>query len=307
MAVFPLGSVRALRKVIIWLVLLASAYLFVQLLRQPLPPLTQGGWNGFGYAFDTVIAVCVSYSALIGDYSRHSRTSKDTVFGAWIGYSTAAIAYITLGLLAYSTTVGLDGDVIGGLLAVPAGALALLILTVDEVDEAFANVYSTTMSIQNVWGRIDRRWIAIGIGTLSTVLALSVDLNAYQTFLYVIGSVFVPLAAVVIVDWFFVSRGQWDLSERSRVRWSMVVAWFVGLAGYQLVNPGSVKYWSDFWSWLASAIGFVPPTWLAASWSSFLIGGAATLVLGLLFRRRDADRPGPTTPAPPRAHATGRG
>jgi NCS1 family nucleobase:cation symporter-1 len=308
MAVFPLGSVRALRKVIIWAVLFASAYLFVQLLRQPLPPLTQGGWNGFGYAFDTVIAVCVSYSALIGDYSRHSRRSKDTVYGAWIGYSAAAIAYITLGLLAYSTTVRLDGDVIGGLLAVPAGAIALLILTVDEVDEAFANVYSTTMSIQNLWGRIDRRWIAIGIGGLSTLLALSVDLNAYQTFLYVIGSVFVPLAAVVIVDWFFVSHGEWDLSERSRVRWSMVVAWFIGLAGYQLVNPGGVKYWSDFWSWLARTIGFAAPTWLAASWSSFVLGGLATLVLGTLFRRRAAAGPGSaTTPAPPGAHAADRG
>ncbi len=306
MAVFPLGSVRALRKVIIWFVLLASAYLFVQLLRQPLPPLTQGGWGGFGYAFDTVIAVCVSYSALIGDYSRHSRRSKDTVYGAWIGYSVAAIAYITLGLLAFSTSVGLGDDVITGLLAVPAGALALLILTVDEVDEAFANVYSTTMSIQNLWGRIDRRLIAVGIGALSTVLALSVDLNAYQTFLYVIGSVFVPLAAVVIVDWFIVSRGNWDLSEHSPIRWSMVVAWCVGLAGYQLVNPGSVKYWSDSWAWLASSIGFAPPSWLAASWSSFLLGALATLILGLIFRRRGAGGPGrPTAPAPPAARAAG--
>jgi len=308
MAVFPLGSVRALRKVIIWFVLLASAYLFVQLLRQPLPPLTQGGWGGFGYAFDTVVAVCVSYSALIGDYSRHSRSSEASFFGAWIGYSVAAIAYITLGLLAYSTTVGLGDDVIAGLLAVPAGALALLILTVDEVDEAFANVYSTTMSIQNMWGRIDRRVIAVGIGALATVLALSVDLNAYQTFLYVIGSVFVPLAAVVIVDWFVVSRGDWDLSDTSPIRWSMVAAWFVGLAGYQLVNPGSVKYWSTFWSWLATSVGFVPPSWLAASWSSFVLGALATLVFGTIVRRR---RPGPkrpaASPAHPGAHAAGRG
>jgi NCS1 family nucleobase:cation symporter-1 len=307
MAIFPLGSVRALRKVIIWLVLGASAYLFVKLLQQPLPPITQGGWHGFGYAFDTVIAVCVSYSALIGDYSRHSRTEEATFYGACIGYSIAAIAYIGLGLLAFSTTVALDADVIAGLLAVPAGALALLILTVDEVDEAFANIYSTTMSIQNIWGRIDRRLIAVGVGTLSTLLALVIDLRDYQTFLFVIGSVFVPLAAVVIVDWFVVSRGQWDLSETSPIRWSMVVAWCVGLAGYQLVNPGGVKYWSDFWSWLANALGFVPPTWLAASWSSFVLGALATLVLGLVFRRRGGVAAPPATQGPPAARAAGRG
>jgi len=309
MAVFPLGSVRALRKVIVWFVLAASAYLFVQLLRQPLPSFTEGGWHGFGYAFDTVIAVCVSYSALIGDYSRHSHSPKDSFYGAWIGYGVAAIAYITLGLLAFSTTVGLGDDVIAGLLAVPAGALALLILAVDEVDEAFANVYSTTMSIQNLWGRIDRRLIAVGIGALATVLALGVDLNAYQTFLFVIGSVFVPLAAVLIVDWFLVSRGQWDLSDTAPIRWSMVVAWCLGLAGYQLVNPGGVAYWSDAWAWLANAIGFVPPTWLAASWSSFVVAALATGVLGVAVNRRGRG-PGPTTttpPAPPAARASGHG
>ena len=147
MAIRPLGSVRTLRKVVIWLVLLASAYLFIQLLREPLPPLTEGGWHGFGLAVDVVIAVCVSYTPLINDYSRHSKEARSSLIGSWSGYGLAAIAYITLGLLAFSTSVELDGDVIAGLLAVPAGALALLILAVDEVDEAFANIYSTTMSV----------------------------------------------------------------------------------------------------------------------------------------------------------------
>jgi purine-cytosine permease-like protein len=211
----------------------------------------------------------------------------------------AAIAYIALGLLAFSTTVELDGDVIAGLLAVPAGALALLILAVDEVDEAFANVYSTTMSVQNIFPKLDRRWLAVGVGTISTVLALVIDLRGYQSFLFLIGSVFVPLAAVMLVDWFVVSKGQWDLGEHAPLRSSMLVSWLIGFIAYQLVNPGTVAGWGDLWLEVRDAIGFTPPDWLAASWSSFVIAALATLVLGLISRQGvSADRR--------RVHAAGR-
>lgn len=284
MAVRPLGSVRWLRKVIVWLVLAATVYFFAQLLREPLPGLTEGGWTGFGLATDTVIAVCVSYALLIGDYSRHSRSARDSFLGAWIGYGIAAIVYISLGIVAFATVVDLDGDVIAGLLAVPAGALALVILAVDEVDEAFANVYSTTMSVHNVAPGLDRRRVAVVVGVIATGLALMIDLTGYQSFLYLIGSVFVPLVAVMIVDWFVVSRGSWDLSDSSPLRLSMFASWLAGFVAYQLVNPGYVNGWNDVWVWVREQIGFVPPTWLAASWFALLVGGLATVLFGSLER-----------------------
>jgi putative hydroxymethylpyrimidine transporter CytX len=285
MAVRPLGSVRWLRKVIVWLVLAATVYLFAQLLSEPLPGLTEGGWTGFGYATDTVIAVCVSYALLVGDYSRHSTTLKAAFFGSWVGYGVAAILYIALGIVAYSTVVGLDGDVIAGLLAVPAGALALLVLAVDEVDEAFANIYSTTMSVHNVAPRLDRRRVSIAVGVIATGLALVIDLRGYQAFLFLVGSVFVPLVAVLITDWFVISRGRWDLSDTSPARPAMFVAWLCGFVGYQLVNPGTVAGWSDLWVWVQGLIGFTPPTWLAASWFALVVAALATLGLGAAERR----------------------
>lgn len=290
MAVRPLGSVRWLRKVVVWLVLGATVYLFAQLLSEPLPALTEGGWVGFGWATDTVIAVCVSYALLIGDYSRHSKKAIDSFFGAWIGYGLAAILYIALGIVAYATVVDLDGDVIVGLLAVPAGALALLILAVDEVDEAFANIYSTTMSVHNLAPKLDRRWVSVGVGIISTGLALVIDLRGYQSFLFLIGSVFVPLVAVMMTDWFVISRGHWDLSETSSMRLSMVAAWVLGFVAYQLVTPGTVNGWSDFWIWVQGQLGFTPPTWLAASWFALVVGALATLAFGAIERSMRRDR-----------------
>ncbi len=298
MAVRPLGSVRLLRKVVVWLVLGATAYLFVRLLSEPLPGLADGGWTGFGLATDTVIAVCVSYALLINDYSRHSRTAKASVYGAWVGYGLAATLYIALGIVAYSTVVALDGDVIAGLLAVPAGALALFILAVDEVDEAFANIYSTTMSVHNVAPNLDRRWVSVAVGATATALALVIDLRGYQSFLFLIGSVFVPLVAVMITDWFVVSRGQWDLSETSPLRPAMLGAWLTGFVAYQLVNPGYVNGWNDFWAWVQGLISFTPPTWLAASWFALVVGGLATLLFGALER---TGRPGAADRSAPSA------
>ena len=62
-------------------------------------------------------------------------------------------------------------DVIAALVALPAGAIALGILLVDEVDEAFANIYSTTMCVQNLPGNLDRRIVAVIVGVVATLIA----------------------------------------------------------------------------------------------------------------------------------------
>ena len=139
------------------------------------------------------------------------------------------------------------GDVIAALVALPAGAIALGILLVDEVDEAFANIYSTTMRVQNLFGTLDRRIVAVVIGVLATLLAGFLDFAQYQSFLFLIGSVFVPLFAVAAVDFFAVSRQRWDVSATARLRVVPVVAWACGFVAYQLVYPGTVPGWSDFW------------------------------------------------------------
>ena len=245
MAVRPLGSVRLLRKVMVWLVLAASVFLFVEVLLQPRQPIPQDAVLGFWPAVDLAVAGVVSFAPLAADYSRHSRTRKAAFWGASLGYGLAAVAYYALGVFAVANLGA--SDVITALVALPAGAIALAILLVDEVDEAFANVYSTTMSVQNLCRRLDRRIVAVAIGVLATLLAGLLDFSQYQSFLFLIGSVFVPLFAVAAADFFVVSRQRWDVSARSRLRVVPVIAWACGFVAYQLVYPGTVPGWADFW------------------------------------------------------------
>jgi nucleobase:cation symporter-1, NCS1 family len=288
MAIRPLGSVRLLRKIMVWLVLAASVYLFVQVLLQPRQSIPQESVLGFWPAVDLAIAGVISFAPLAADYSRHSQTRKAAFWGASLGYGLAAIAYYALGVLAV-LNLGAS-DVITALVTLPAGAIAIAILLVDEVDEAFANVYSTAMSVHNILPQVDRRIVAALIGVTATLLAGLLDIGAYQSFLFLVGSVFVPLYAVAAVDFFVVSRRRWDVSATSKFRVAPVIAWACGFAAYQLVYPGTVPGWADFWASVGAGIGFVPPGWLGSSVAAITVGGLVMFISGLPLRYRRAAR-----------------
>jgi NCS1 family nucleobase:cation symporter-1 len=100
--------------------------------------------------------------------------------------------------------------------------------------------------------------------------------------------VFVPMSAVLIVDYFVVSRRRWDLSATARSRWPMLLPWAAGFVTYQLINPGYVSWWVSAWTSAARAIGFTPAGWMSASILSFAVAAVMTLLaggLGVLRRR----------------------
>jgi putative hydroxymethylpyrimidine transporter CytX len=288
LAIRPLGFVRTLRRWAVWLVLAATAYLFVEVLRHA-PAAAAGGrggsWAQFWPAVDVVVALPISWAPLAADYSRHSRTRRASFLGALVGFAPAAIAYFLLGVLALAAIPAAGSDPIGALLVLPAGALAVGILVLDELDEAFANLYSTALSAQNLRPTLDRRLVAAGVGAVATGLALATDITQYENFLLVIGSVFVPLFAVLCVDYYVLHRRRWDVRVQAPLRLVMVVPWGLGFAAYQLLNPGSVPGWSDAWARARAALGPALPGWLGASITSFAVAAAATLLVAPLERR----------------------
>lgn len=282
MAIRPLGVVRGvLKKVAVWAVLASTAYLFVRILQEPLPDFGAGGWGGFWQGADLVIALPVSWMPLAADYSRHSRTGRDAFFGAFFGYGAAMLAFFSLGVLAYSAFAlqqpGAEVDVLTSILAVPVGAIALLILVVDEVDEAFANIYSTVVSTQNVQPRLDRRVGAVAVGAVITALGLVLDTSDYENFLFLLGSVFLPLFGAFIVDYFLLRRRTWDTSDDAKPRWEMLLPWAAGFAVYHVVSPGLFDWWAEFWDF-----GQTMPGWASASVLSFATAAVGALVVGRL-------------------------
>jgi nucleobase:cation symporter-1, NCS1 family len=280
----PLGAIRILRRYVTAAVVVVLAYLFIQLIRHPLPPFSHGTWSGFWAATDTVVAAAISFAPLAADYTRHSRSERAAFTGAFVGYSITQILCYVIGLLALVTVARNPNDIYGAFIALPAGAIGFAILAARELDQSFANVYSTAVSTQNLRPLWDRRVLALVITTLTTVLALVLNIADYENFLVLLGSVFVPMFAVLVVDFFVLSKGQWDLSARAPSRWIMLVPWAAGFVVYQLINPGYISWWVAAWTRIAHLIRFTPASWMSASILSFCVAAVATLVVGGISR-----------------------
>jgi NCS1 family nucleobase:cation symporter-1 len=281
----PLGAIRVLRRYAAVAVLIVLVYLFVQLIRHPLPAFTHGTWSGFWAATDTVVAVAVSFAPLAADYTRHSRSGRGAFVGALAGYGVTQVLCYTIGLLALVTVARDPGAIYGAFIALPVGALAFAILAVRELDQSFANVYSTAVSVQNLRPLWDRRILAGTIAVLTTAGALWLNIADYENFLDLIGSVFVPMSAVLVMDYFVISRDKWDLSARAGTRWLMLLPWAAGFVTYQLINPGYISWWVSGWTSIAKWLGFTAQPWMSASILSFVVAAAITLAVGFSAKR----------------------
>jgi NCS1 family nucleobase:cation symporter-1 len=289
LTIHPLGAIRVLRRYATGAVLVVMCYLFVQLLRHPLPSFTHGTWSGYWAATDTVVAVAISFAPLAADYTRHSRSAQAAFGGAMAGYSLTQVLCYVIGLLALVTVArGNADDIFGAFIALPLGSLGFAILAARELDQSFADVYSTAVSLQNLRPLWDRRVLAGVITALTTAGALWLNIADYENFLTLLGSVFVPLSAVLIADYFSgylaVPRRRWDLSPAARSRWVMLLPWAAGFVVYQLINPGYVSWWASFWVTLGRDVGFSTAGWMSASILSFAAAGMLTLLAGGLAR-----------------------
>src|SRR5947208_909395 len=253
----PIGFVRRfVRKFAIWAVAASVVYLawwivdganLGHLWSHP------GSHHGsFWLAVDTVVAVTVSWAPLVADYTRFSRDRRSAFFGVGIGYLLPTLFQFGFGSILVLSR-GVDPNHPELILTAIAGggaaaALALLALTVDETDEAFANVYSTAVSLQNLFPRVSQRGLIVGVSALATLGALAIDMRSYQRFLLLLGAVFVPLLGVLLAD--LILRGARytarDIFEGPRFRPGLIVAWAAGFILYEwLYQPSDLGFWSD--------------------------------------------------------------
>jgi nucleobase:cation symporter-1, NCS1 family len=288
----PIGFVRRfVRKFAIWAVAASVVYLAWWIIDgASLGSLWShgGGHQGsFWLAVDTVIAVTVSWAPLVADYTRFSRDRRSAFFGVGIGYLLPTLFQFGFGSILVLSR-GVDPNHPELILTAIAGggaaaALALLALTVDETDEAFANVYSAAVSTQNLFTRISQRTLIVCASVVATGGALAIDMRSYQRFLLLLGAVFVPLLGVLVAHWLLngAHYTRADIFEGPAVRPGSIVAWAAGFLLYEwLYQPTDLGFWS---SWL----GHLPtPSYqIGASLPSFALAFALTWLAGLASRR----------------------
>jgi NCS1 family nucleobase:cation symporter-1 len=291
----PIGFVRRFVRVFgAWAVPVALVYLtwwvfdgadFGALWDRP----AEGGlsvWQGA----DIVVAITVSWIPLAADYTRFSRGQRSAFWGTGVGYFVPDVWLFALGAVLFlsrdlSDPAALPAAVVAG---GAAAALALFALLVTETDEAFANVYSTAVSLQNLLPRVSQKLLIVLVSVVATLGALTIDLVDYQTFLYLLGSFFVPLFAVLLAHWLVAGRSyeRADVFDSPAARPGLLGAWLAGFVLYQWLAPNGPSWWVNLVELLE------PQHWaIGATVPSFVASFALALAVATLGRRRSPVAP----------------
>ncbi len=163
----------------------------------------------FMSGLDLVIAMPISWMPLVADYARFAKNGPRAFWNTWMGYFIVSSWMFALGLMATLVTGTAEPhmqmlEIMGAAgLAVPA----LLLVVFSTITSDFPDLYSATCSMLNVSERISPRVFLWATGIVSILVALVFPMERYESFLFFIGAMFVPLFGVVLTD-YFVLRGR---------------------------------------------------------------------------------------------------
>lgn len=266
----PLFVVKQwLSKFAIWIVYASSAIILITLLLQNLPNVLSEESNNMSFfvALDIVIAMPISWMPLVSDYNRFAKSGKGAFMGTMLGFSITNIIFYVGGLL---FGVGDISSIIISIQAILFGFI-LLVMIVDEIDNAFADIYSAAVSSQNIFHNLNQRHLIIGFSAVSTVLAIFVSIEGYEQFLFLIGALFIPLFGVLLTDYFVIKRGRYqhDMMYGNniiKIGYPAIVSWFTGALTYYLLSQLSPIYLSQL-----PTIGSTIPSLIVSSLLYLLI------------------------------------
>ena len=184
-------------------------------------------------AMDLVIAMPISWLPLVADYARHGKNGKSALAATWSGFALANIWCYALGVLVALTLP--SQDLVTALLLAQGGLIALSLVLIDEVDNAYGDAYSAAMSAHSIlpnWSI--RRW-GLLIAALCTALAMVLPMHSLEPFLLILSSCFVPLFGVMLGRLAFGVNAVELMQNASAVRWDAVIIWLLGIGFYHLL------------------------------------------------------------------------
>ena len=192
---------------------------------------------------DIVASNAFAWGPMVCDYTRYAKSKSSSSWGTLIGSLVGAAGFMFVGALSYMTTG--NANPVDMLLSLGLGIPALLIIVLSSVTTNVMNLYSASISFVNVFPKA-KPWKIIGIGgIIMTGIAIIPNLIGYFiNFLVIVGSIFVPLISIMLVDYFMVKKQQVVpeelLSEshsskywfKGGFNWTAIAVWVVGILLY---------------------------------------------------------------------------
>lgn len=188
-----------------------------------------GGAMSFGAAVELSVAMPLSWLPLISDYTREAeKPVKATAVSAVVyGVISCWMYFIGMGATIFTG----EYDIAQVMLKIGLGVAGLVIIVLSTVTTTFLDAYSAGISSTTLSKKLNSKWVAIVITIIGTVGAITFQMTDITEFLYFIGSVFAPMIAIQIADFFIIKR---DITQKAFDLRNIII-WIIGFIIYRIL------------------------------------------------------------------------
>lgn len=194
-----------------------------------LPAPIATGSLSFGNAVELAAAMPLSWLPLISDYTKEAQRPVAATAVSVVAYNLTSIFMYIIGMAAAIFTQ--QSDIAAIMLKAGLGTIGLLIIVFSTFTTAFLDVYSAGISAEAISPQIKARPIFFLVTFIGTAAAIFSQPDNIASFLYFIGSVFAPMAAVQIADYFLIKK---EIIKKS-FSLPAFFSWGIGFLSYRLL------------------------------------------------------------------------
>lgn len=192
--------------------------------------LSAGGEGmSFGAAVELSVAMPLSWLPLISDYTREAEKPVKATAVSAITYGAVSCWMYIIGMGAAIFTG--ESDIAQIMVKAGLGIAGLLIIVFSTVTTTFLDAYSAGVSSESLSAKLSGKWVAVVVTVIGTVGAIFLPLTDITGFLYFIGSVFAPMIAIQIADFFILRQN----SDDKNFSVQNLLIWLVGFVVYRLL------------------------------------------------------------------------
>ena len=181
----------------------------------------------FGAAVELAVAMPLSWLPLISDYTREAEKPVKATAASAIVYGLVScwMYIIGMGAAIFTQNAGIDQI----MLKAGLGIAGLLIIVFSTVTTTYLDAYSAGISSETISHKIKGKYMAIVVTIIGTIAAIVYPMDDITDFLYLIGSVFAPMIAIQIADFFILKKN----SDDKNVEIVNVIIWIIGFVLYR--------------------------------------------------------------------------
>lgn len=183
----------------------------------------------FGAAVELSVAMPLSWLPLISDYTREAKKPLQATLTSVLTYGVVSCFMYIIGMGAAIFTG--ESDIAQIMVKAGLGIAALLIIVFSTVTTTFLDAYSAGVSSESIIDGLNGKWVAVAAAVIGTAGAILFPMDDITDFLYYIGSVFAPMIAIQIADFFILKQDH----SKSMVSVKNLVIWLIGFILYRML------------------------------------------------------------------------